>query len=180
VPPDANVTVNAPGGPVQLEKLRGDVIIEGDGAHVDARDLSDGYVHVTTVDGPITLTNISNAAIDVMSVGGNVSMSNVTGRKVNVNTTTGNISYDGDFGSNGDYSLMNHSGNIDVVLPASASVDINARSLNGTAEDDFPLQQKTHASFAAVPGKSFSGTSKSGSSSVQLRSFSGTIRVKRR
>jgi DUF4097 and DUF4098 domain-containing protein YvlB len=115
-----------------------------------------------------------------MSVGGNVSMSNVTGRKVNVNTTTGNISYDGDFGSNGDYSLMNHSGNIDVVLPASASVDINARSLNGTAEDDFPLQQKTHASFAAVPGKSFSGTSKSGSSSVQLRSFSGTIRVKRR
>ncbi len=180
VPADANISVHAPNGPVQVEKLRGDVVVEGDGARIDAHDLSDGHVHVSTVDGPIQLANISNGSVEVMSVGGNITLTNVSGHKVSANSNSGNISYDGDFGSNGDYSLVNHSGNIDVVLPLAASVDISARSINGTAEDDYPLQPKVHSSFAAVPGKAFWGTSSTGLSSVTLRSFSGTIRVKRR
>lgn len=180
VPPDATVTIHAPGGPVQVQNMRDDVSVDADNANVDVRDVSDARVHVNTVDGPITLANINNGVVDILSVGGTVQMSNVSGRKVTVNTTSGDITYNGDFGSNGDYSFMNHSGNILVTLPASASVDISARSVNGTAVDNFPLQAKAHTLFPLTAGKSFAGTSQTGASSVQLRSFSGTIRVDRK
>jgi hypothetical protein len=41
------------------------------------------------------------------------------------------------------------------------------------------LQQKSHNSFVPMQGRSFAGTSNSGSSSVELQSFSGKIRVKK-
>ena len=75
--------------------------------------------------------------------------------------------------------LVNHSGDIDVTLPAFASVDLSARSITGSVENDFPLQQKQHSSFVPSPGRAFAGTSNTGASSVQLRSFSGKIRVKK-
>jgi DUF4097 and DUF4098 domain-containing protein YvlB len=75
--------------------------------------------------------------------------------------------------------LVNHSGNIDVALPASASVDLSARSITGSVENDFPLRAKSHTALTISQGRSFAGTSNAGASSVQLRSFSGKIRVKK-
>jgi DUF4097 and DUF4098 domain-containing protein YvlB len=75
--------------------------------------------------------------------------------------------------------MSTHSGNIDVSLPEAASVDMNAHSASGTVENDFPLEAKKHPVFVPKSGSSFAGTSHSGSSSVELRSFSGKIRVKK-
>jgi hypothetical protein len=58
-------------------------------------------------------------------------------------------------------------------------VDLSARSTTGAVENDFPLQEKSHNSFVPKQGRSFAGTSNSGSSSVELQSFSGKIRVKK-
>ena len=182
VPMDASVSVRGSTGPYSAEKLHGDVILEGDMAKVEVRDVSDAHVHVHTVDGPISLFNISGGHVEITSVGGDVEMTDVTGPKVQVNTTNGNIRYTGDFGANGEYSLTNNFGNIDVSLPASASVDLTARSMKGSAISDFPLQQQPnrHPIFSLVPGKAFAGTANSGASSVRLRSLSGTIRVTKR
>ena len=181
VPMDASVSVRGSTGPYSAERLRGDVILEGDLAKVEVRDVSDAHVHVHTVDGPISLTNVSGGHVEITSVGGDVELLNVTGPKVTVNTTNGNIRYTGDFGSNGDYSLTNNFGNIDVSLPASASVDLTARSMKGSAISDFPLEQsKRRTTFPLTAGKAFAGTANSGASSVRLRSLSGTIRVTKR
>ena len=180
VPADASVTVRAPGGPITAEKLGGDVSMEGDAAQVDVHDVRNAHVHVRTISGPVNLGNISNGHVEVTSLSGNVRLEAVSGPKVSVNTAKGSISYNGDFGEGGDYMLVNHSGNIDVTLPASASVDLTARSIAGSVENDFPLQQQQHPIFSITQGRSFAGTSNSGASSVQLRSFSGRIRVKKR
>jgi len=179
VPADASLTVRAPSGPITAEKLRGDVSMEGDAAQVDVRDVRNAHVHVRTISGPVNLGNISNGHVEVTSLSGNVRLEAVSGPKVAVNTAKGSISYNGDFGEGGDYMLVNHSGNIDVTLPASASVDLSARSIAGSVENDFPLQQKQHPIFSITQGRSFAGTSNTGASSVQLRSFSGKIRVKK-
>ncbi len=181
VPMDASVSVRGSTGPYSAEKLRGDVMLEGDAAQVQVRDVSTAHVHVRTVDGPITLTNIRGGHVEITSVGGDVELVDVTGPKVTVNTTSGNIRYSGDFGANGDYSLSNNFGNIDVSLPATASVDLTARSLKGSAVSDFPLQQpRQHTTFPLTAGKAFAGTANNGASSVRLRSLSGTIRVTKR
>jgi len=179
VPADIMLSVRADDGPIRVEGVRGDLTLEGDAAEVTVQDCGNGHVHVRTVKGPIHLSNISNGHVEVTSVGGDVALNAVTGPKVTVSTTKGNIRYSGDFAGGGDFILNSHSGDIEVTLPTSASVDLSARSISGSVQQDFPLQQKTHTSFQPTPGRSFAGTSNTGASSVQLRSFSGKIRVKK-
>ena len=178
VPADAIVMLRSADGPLRAAGLHGDVSLQGESAPVEVRDFNSGHLHIHTVDGPVTLTSVANSYVDVTSVGGTVILNGVSGPQVTVNSGRGLIRYTGDFGASGSYSLTNHSGNIDVLLPASASVDITARSINGKVQNDFPFQPKSHTSFAAAQGRTYSGQSNAGASSVSLSSFNGTITVK--
>ncbi len=174
------VEVDNDTGPLRAEKLGGDLTLEGAGAPVDVRDVSNVHVHVKTMNGPITLTNIQEGHVEISSVSGDVTLSSVSGRLVQVSSTSGKIHYDGDFGSGGEYSLTSHSGDIDATIPPDASVDVTARSVRGQVENDFPFTPKTHTTFPLIAGSSFAGTIGKAASSVVLRTFSGKIRLKKR
>lgn len=179
VPADIMLTVRADGGPVRIEKLHSDMTLDGSTAAFTVEDCSNSHVHVHAIKGPVTVSNVRNGHVEITSVNGDVVLNAVTGPKVSANTTKGAIRYTGDFSGGGDYAFSTHSGDIEVALPATASVDLTARSLSGRVEQDFPLQQKSPLGFPATPGRAFAGTSNTGASSVQLRSFSGKIRVKK-
>lgn len=178
VPADANVMVRSSTGPVKVQGLNGDVSVEGDDSPIEVRD-SDGQVHARTVGAPITLTNLHRGHVEATSVSGQVKLHDVSGNVVTANTTAGPIIFSGDCADGGQYSLSSHSGAIDVSLPASASVDVSARSVTGSVEDEFPLKPLARASATLDQGKSFAGTSNTGASSLRLRTFSGKIRVKK-
>jgi DUF4097 and DUF4098 domain-containing protein YvlB len=180
VPADASVTLRSTTGPLQAEKLHGDVEMEGSSARVDVRDITDSHVHVKTMNGPVTLSNIRNGHVEIDSVSGDVSMISVTGPLVRVSSTSGKIRYDGDFGYAGEYRFNSHSGDIDATIPQDASVDVRAQSVRGNVQDDVPMQPKTHTSFLAREGSSFAGTINKAASSVWLRTFSGRIHLKKR
>ncbi len=179
VPSDASITLHSTTGPLRAEKLQGDVNMEGSTAVVEVRDLNNAHVHVRTMNGPVTLTNVRDAHVDITSVSGQVVLTEVTGRFVQVNSTSGSIHYDGDFGTGGEYFLTSHSGDIDAVAPAYASIDVSARSVKGQVINDFPLQPK-HTTFATKVGSAFSGTMGKAASSVRLLSFSGKIHLRKR
>ena len=179
VPSDANVTLRSATGPLHAEKLRGDVILEGNTADVDVRDLSNGHVHIKTLNGPVTLTNVTDGHVEITSVSGEVALNSVSGPLVHVNSNSGRIIYDGDFGGGGEYSLMTHTGDIEATAPAYASIDVIASSTQGKVINDFPLQP-AHTSFAAKAGSAFAGTMGKAASSVKLLSFSGKIHLKKR
>lgn len=179
VPADANLTLLSATGPLRVERLRGDVMLEGNTANVDVRDLSGGHVHIKTLDGPVTLTNVTDGHVEITSVGGDVALNSVNGPLIHVNSTSGRIIYDGDFGGGGDYSLMTHTGDIEATAPSYASFDVMASSTQGKVENDF-LLQPTHTSFAAKAGTAFAGTMGKAASSVRLLSFSGKIHLKKR
>ena len=181
VPQQTNLSIRNAQGAIHLDGVRGDLTLRGDAARVDVSNVTNSHVHIQTVNGPVTLSHVDGGHIEVLSTSGKVAMTAVSAPKLTVSTTDGDISYDGDFGHGGEYWLSNHSGAIDVSLPASASVDVDARAPRGSVQNDFPLQAaKPQPGNALLSGHSFAGTSNSGSSSVQLRSFSGTIRVKKR
>lgn len=177
LPPDASINIDSESGPIKIENLQGSVTVDSDAGDVNISNVSNGAVQVETVNAGITLNGIKNSRVSVTTTGGTVHMTAVTGPKVTVETTNGGISYDGDFAGGGFYTLTNHSGDIDVKVPASASLDLTARSVKGTVTNDFPFQKPQHPTFQVSQGKSFAGTSNSGASSVELRSFSGKIRV---
>jgi len=179
VPRDASITLRTASGPVKVQNLGGELTIDADTARVEVSDFSNGHVRVRTVSGPVALDRVRNSYVDVSSVSGPVTLNQVAGKMVGVSTTAAPIQYSGDFAGDGEYSLNSHSGNIDVALPATASVNITARTVNGSVENDFPFRPLAHPTFAPAQGRSFAGTANSGASLVRLRTFSGTIRVKK-
>ena len=182
VPADASVTLHSPTGPLHAEKLHGDVTLEGSGATVDVRDVSNAHVHVRTLNGPVTLTNVQQGHVEVDSLSGDVTLDQVTGPLVQVISTSGKINYIGDFGNSGEYRLTSHSGDINATVPEYTSADVSAHSVRGEVHDDIPLQPKAHTSFIYKEGSAFVGTMGrvAVSSTVVLRTFSGKIHLRKR
>ena len=180
VPVDTSLTVRSTSGPISVQGINADMTLEGDAANIVVRQADGGHVHAHTLSGPIRLEDIGHGDVEVVSVSGPVTLENTDGRLVSVNTTDGKITYNGDFGDSGEYSFANHSGDIEVTLPATASVDITATSEKGVVSNDFPFHALAHSATPTTQGKSFAGTANAGSSSVRLRSFSGRIHVKKR
>lgn len=179
VPSGVSVNVSTTSAPITAEGLSGDIGLSSETGQITVSNALKSHVRVRSMAAPVILKDVTLSHVDVQSAGGAVQLSNVTGQRVSVGTTSGNIEYRGDCSGGGDYVLTTHSGAIDVTLPPTASVDLSARSTTGTVENAFPLQQKSHNSFVPMQGRSFAGTSNSGSSSVELQSFSGKIRVKK-
>ena len=175
VPAAAFISLRSSDGTLRAEGLRGDVVLEAASGSVEVTDISDAHLHVKTLSGPILLSNIRNSHLDVHSVSGNVDLRNVTGPSVEVNSGGGQITYDGDPGRLGEYLLSSHSGNLVVTIPASAWVDIKARSIKNQSDPDFPTRSKANAlGQTSLLGK----VGKIGSR-FELRSFSGKISLKR-
>jgi DUF4097 and DUF4098 domain-containing protein YvlB len=182
VPADASITLHSSTGSLRAERLHGDVNLEGAGATVDVRDISDAHVHVKTMNGPVNLDNIKNGHVEVDSLSGEITMRGVNGPLVQVVSTSGKINYIGDFGSSGEYRLTSHSGDIEATIPEWTSADVSARSVRGEVHDDIPLQPKNHTFFALDKGRAFAGTMGrvAVSSTVVLRTFSGKIHLRKR
>ena len=182
VPADASITLHSSTGSLHAEKLHGDVNLEGPGAAVDVRDISDAHVHVKTMNGAVNLDNIKTGHVEVDSLSGEVTLNRVNGSLVQVVSPSGRINYIGDFGNSGEYRLTSHSGDIDATIPEWTSADVSARSVRGEVHDDIPLQPKAHTYFALDKGRAFAGTvgRVAVSSTVVLRTFSGKIHLRKR
>jgi DUF4097 and DUF4098 domain-containing protein YvlB len=179
IPPDATLSLHSSTGPLSAEQLQGDLTLEGPDAMVNVRNCENGHVHVRTMRGPITLTDVRNGHVEIESISGDVHLKSVTGPLVQATSGSGEIFYDGDFGSGGDYKFTTHTGDIEALAPADVSADFKAHSVLGRVQHDFPLQSQ-HSRFPVDAGRSFFGTAGKAASEVVLRSFSGRIRLKQR
>jgi DUF4097 and DUF4098 domain-containing protein YvlB len=173
------LTVRAGNGTTHIEKIHGDLMMEGNNGPMEIVECGDGHIHVRTLDGKVSLTNVHNGHIEISSVGGDVVLSGVDGPFVKVSSNSGKIQYDGDFSDSGIYDFSSYTGNIDALAPAYASIDVLARSTNGPVQSDFSLEPK-HTPFAMKVGSAFAGTLGKAASSVNLFSFSGKIHLKKR
>jgi DUF4097 and DUF4098 domain-containing protein YvlB len=178
VPLDARVSIRTVEGQIHIEKLKGDVTAETDSGTIEVTDIGSAHVHLRSLSGPMTVSNVRNGHVELTSIGGAIDMNAVNGPYVSANTTDGKITYRGNFGGAGDYSLTTHKGDIDVFLPAAGSYPVTAHSVKGAVENDFQ-QTNSSAEASAPAGSALTGDSNAGSSAVQLRSFSGKIRVKK-
>jgi hypothetical protein len=179
IPPDATLNLHSSTGPLSVERLHGDLTLEGTDAVVNVSNVENGHVHVRTMRGPITLSGVRNGHVEIASISGDIHLKAVTGPLVMASSGRGRIFYDGDFGAGGDYKFTTHTGDIEALVPADVSAGFRAHSVLGRVQHDFPLQPR-HSRFSEEVGRSFIGTTGQAASEVVLRSFSGRIRLKYR
>ena len=179
VPREATVRVDSEQGKISVENVQGDVAIEGVSNSVGLSNLT-GHITVRTVDGPVLLRSCEGH-IEVRSIAGDLRFVGVNASELIANTNTGKISYEGDFGANGHYVLNNFRSPIDVVASSQASFELTARAMQGSIESEIPIRPTPLGqSFRqrSTPGKFLQGLFNGGDSTVQITSYSGTIRLR--
>ena len=183
VPADASVTLHSSTGPLHAEKLHGDVTLEGAGATVDVRDITDAHVHVKTLNGPVTLTNVQEGHVEVDSLSGDVTLDRVTGPLVQVISTSGGINYIGDFGERWrippHQSQRRHRSDRARKRPPPTSARARCAAKCTTI---FLSNPSLTPGSPSKKGSAFMGTMGRAavSSTVVLRSFNGKIHLRKR
>jgi hypothetical protein len=177
VPRQSTVRVDSERGQVAVDNVQGDIAIEGVSNSVVLSNIS-GHIMASTVDGPILLRSCEGH-IEAHSISGDLKFVRVNASELVANTNSGMISYEGDFGSGGHYLLNNEKAPINIVASDKASFELTARAIEGSIESNIllrptPLGQAFHH---YSPGKFLQGMVNGGDATVQVTSYSGTIRV---
>ncbi len=177
VPVGSSLEIRNPQGSVRIEKLQGDAWVESVGGSISASDVA-GHLAVRSIGGDIEIIRPSGR-VEVYSITGNLHFLGATSSRVRGSTTSGKILYEGDFVPGGDYVLSAYSGDMDILCPPSASFELNAKTLRGKLDTAFPITPKRHSPSPLSAGNSLFGTLNQGHATVELTSFSGTIRIRR-
>lgn len=165
---------NITSGKTELARIGGGVDCRVTSGKLSLRDVT-GDIDVICISGGIEATGVKGS-VNVEATSGNVTLRDITGAKsVRAHVTSGRITYDGEIAAGGKYSLEAFSGGVDVILPASAAFEIDAEAFSGRINSEFPITMQ--GTFA---GKELRGVVNGGGASVRVKTFSGSIDIRKK
>ena len=128
-PPGAQLDIYLESGSVLVENFTEDIRVEATAANVRVYRL-DGYTTVSSLSGGVEIEHCAGR-VEVTSVSGTVWFRNNESRNLVAGSTSGDIHYEGDIQRGGSYEFRTNSGDVELTLPANASFELNARSVEG-------------------------------------------------
>ncbi len=180
VPEESELQVHTDSGLVIVERVYGELTFDTVAADLQLQDVGN-YLVIRTVSGSLVCPRCIGR-IDFRSINGHAQLLQPSMDNVRIETTSGNITFDGEFRQRGIYILKNYSGLIDVRFTDTDSFDLSATSYQGSVENQASLKPDTHPGRHAPSKfvKGLFGTFNQGHAKVELSSFSGTIRIRKR
>jgi len=179
VPMGTNLEIRNTQGNVRIERFQGDdTTVESVGGSILVSDFT-GHLFVRSVGGNIDIIRASGR-VEAYSITGDLHFVSPTTSKLRGSTTSGRILFEGDFPDGGDYSLSEYSGDMDILCPPSASFELSAKTDRGKLQNEMPMTIRHQAATPLSSANSLFGTHLTGKATVNLRSFSGTIRIRQR
>lgn len=180
VPLGTALEIRNPEGSVQIQTLTGEASVDTVGGTIAVSDVS-GHLSVRSIGGDIEIVRPAGR-VEANSICGSLRVVNPSSYHLRAATTSGKIFYEGDFLAGGEYQLSDYSGDMDILTPASASFELNARTVRGkvVADPDVALTPKRHTPLrGSYAGNSLFGTHNNGKATIEASSFSGLIRIRR-
>lgn len=142
--------------------------------NVTAKDVT-GNADLNCVSGDVTAENI-RGDVEADTVSGNVKLLDISGANVvKGKTMSGSTVYNGDISSSGRYSLEAHSGKVEMTIPSSSAFDLNASTFSGSIKTDFEVMMS-----GTLSKKKISGSVNGGGADVNLKTFSGSVYLKKK
>lgn len=174
------ITVDGLRGPATLANVEGAIIVRGVIGSVDVESVS-GSVVIEDVRGDIAVSTVNEAiritggrgSIEAENSNGSIVMRNVDAAAVDASTVNGLVEYIGTVRDGGRYFLGAHNGQITMGIPEQANARVGISTANGRVESAFAVR------VAGSRENEFSFTLGSGSASIQLESYNGTINLVR-
>jgi len=175
VPAGSSLEIRNPQGKVRVQGIQADASIESVGGDIAVADYS-GNLSVRSVGGNIEIIRPSGH-VEVYSITGDLHFVSPATTKLRGSTTSGRILYEGDFMERGDYILSAYSGDLEIVCPPSASYELSAKTVKGKVINTLPMTRRRQSASPVGSSSSLLGTLNTGRATVELTSFSGTIRI---
>ncbi len=177
-----DVMVAPLGGMAKIGCVSGDVDLKGAaGADVDlvSGELTleniVGDVYLKAVSGDIRATGVKGS-IEVEAVSGDIELRDVSeAQTVSAKSVSGGITYSGKIKAGGRYELKAHSGDVRMTIPADSTFDFEANTFSGSIDSDFEIQV-----VGKISPREIHGTVGKGGATIKLKSFSGSIDLKKR
>lgn len=176
VPTSASLEIHDPQGSVNIESIKGDTSVDSLGGNISVANAS-GHLSVRSVGGNIEVIRPSGR-VEAYSINGNLHFVNPKSSSLRGTTTSGTIVYEGNFVPGGDYILSDYSGDINILCPPTASFELNAKTVRGKLDNQFPVVSRGPSSSFLSSANSFFGTRGSGEATLELTSFSGVISIR--
>jgi len=155
------------GGDISVRDSTGSFKLHSTGGGIDARGLTpvaaNDFLTASTVSGEVTLTDVQH-------------------QRVSVNSVSGEVIYSGELLRNGSYSFQNLSGEVRLLLPASASFRLLA-SVGGSVNisSDFDLKYTENQNVTGIGNRSgprrVAATVGSGEASIRVSLLTGSLRI---
>lgn len=166
-----NITLAGGRGSVSLESVNGEIVVEG----------AEGDLDVTGVSGGVTIRD-SSGDIYVEGVGGSVTLQGVTSRDIEAGTVGGSLRFEGSIMDGGVYTFGTHGGQIWLYLPDAMNARVEAVTLAGNIEVDYPGAPSEPTRGRGAPGlreMEVTFESGTGSARIEVETFGGTIHILR-
>ncbi|MGA2072498.1 MAG: DUF4097 family beta strand repeat-containing protein [Terriglobia bacterium] len=179
VPMGTDLEIRDTQGSVKIDKLQGDdATVETVGGAIVVSDFT-GHLFVRSIGGNIDVIRAAGR-VEAYSITGDLHFFSPATSKLRATTTSGRILFEGDFADGGDYSLSEYNGDMDIICPPSASFELNAKTDRGKLENEMPITIRHQPATPLSSANSLFGTHLTGKATVNLKSFSGTIRIRQR
>jgi DUF4097 and DUF4098 domain-containing protein YvlB len=176
VPAGSSLEIRNPQGKIRVEGMQAEADIQSVGGDIVVADFS-GHLSVRSVGGNIEVLRPSGH-VEAYSITGNLHFVSPTTTKLRGSTTSGHILFEGDFMERGDYILSAYSGDLDIVCPPSASFELNEKTVRGKVINSLPIKRRRESASPMASSNSLLGTHNTGKATLELTSFSGTIRIR--
>jgi hypothetical protein len=172
-------------GKMELQSVSGDIAALGEPEELEVQTVSGtvkltamtDHVRAQSVSGDISVTK-AEGDVAVETVSGDVMVQGRRFSRIAFNTVSGDLDLDGDLAEDGTYKFNSHSGDITLVLPAKLDADFDISTFSGDIDNDYGEKAERTGKF--VPGKQLQFVLGSGDARVQINTFSGDVRLRKR
>jgi DUF4097 and DUF4098 domain-containing protein YvlB len=157
-----HLTIESCSGPLSLRTVSGSLRLNGAAAGFSFK----------TVSGSVEAEGVGGEEVSAKSVSGRIRMKNVSSKKLRLKSHSGGVILDWKMPADGNLSAKSFSGDLEIALPAGASFAVSAKAKGGEVEVGFPIAggKKSESEAEGTVGK--------GGAVLNLKTFSGRIRVK--
>jgi DUF4097 and DUF4098 domain-containing protein YvlB len=172
-------------GQIEASSVSGNVDVTGGKDTVEAESIS-GAVTVVTEAGEVEVESISGrvsasgekAEIEAASVSGDIKVSFKKLLSMSVETVSGTIDVSGELNPKGEFSFDTVSGSVTLLLAGDVNASFQVSTFSGGIDNDFG--QKARKTSRYAPGKELEFSVGGGDAEVEVNTFSGNVRIKRK
>ena len=182
----ADITVDKVNGEVELQAVSGIIDVRGEPSELTAETVS-GRVDMDIRTDTASLACVSGDIV-VKGVRKNLECGVVSGsitidagkemESLECETISGEITVDGELPRGADWSLAAHSGDITLTLSGKVDAEFSIETFSGDIDDAFGHKARRTSKYA--PGRELEFTEGDGNASVEVESFSGDVKIRKR